>query len=79
VYPGDIIRFQRVTSRHVENGRTTTEVMREHTAVIMAVNGTGNYVIGHQNTTSTGRKVGYSTIDLHHVVSGTYTVFRPQR
>jgi hypothetical protein len=79
VYPGDIIRFQKVTIRHFEDGRTTTERMSEHTAIILEVRGPATYVVGHQNTSDTGRKVGSSTVDLHHVVSGKYTVFRPQR
>lgn len=78
VYPGDIIRFQKVTMRHFDSGRTFTETMSEHTAVILEVTGPGSYVVGHQNTSGTGRKVGSSTIDLRHVVSGKYTVFRPQ-
>lgn len=77
VYPGDIIRFQRATFRHYEEGVTRTEQYGDHTAVIVAVHGRGTYTLGHQNTDATGRKVGFSDIDLRHIAGGKYTVYRP--
>ena len=78
VHPGDIIRFQGVLLRHTSESSTHEERMSEHTAVIMEVKGPGMYRIGHQNMDSTGRKVGFSDIDVRYIVKGKYTIHRPQ-
>jgi hypothetical protein len=78
VYPGDIIHFKNVTLRTMSNGRTSTTRMDDHTAVITFVKDRGVFQLGHQNTSTSGRKVGHSDIDLRHLVGGEYTVFRPE-
>ncbi len=79
VYPGDIIHFTNTTFRHYENGATRVDRMDNHTAVIMEVRERGVFSLGHQNTQATGRKVGFSEIDLRHIVGGKYVVYRPVR
>jgi hypothetical protein len=78
VYPGDIIHFKNVTLRSTDNGRTSTIRMDDHTAVITLVMDRGTFRLGHQNTTTSGRKVGHSDINLRHLAGGEYTVFRPE-
>ena len=78
VHPGDIIRFQGVLLRQTTETSTHEERMSEHTAVIMQVKGPGSYRLGHQNMGASGRKVGFSDIDIQYIVKGKYTIYRPQ-
>ncbi|MCC7502771.1 MAG: hypothetical protein IT229_09595 [Flavobacteriales bacterium] len=78
VHPGDIIRFQGVLLRQTTETSTHEERMSEHTAVIMQVKGPGMYRLGHQNMGSSGRKVGFSDIDVQYIVKGKCTIYRPQ-
>jgi len=78
VHAGDIIHFSKATFRHFEGGLTRTERMDDHTAVIIRVQDRGVYTLAHQNTPVTGRKVGFSDIDLRHIAGGKYVVYRPR-
>lgn len=77
IYPGDIIQFEKVKVKYVENKMTYEEVMGHHTSIIYTVNGIGNYLLAHQNTAYTGRKVGKSNLKIGNITAGTFTIFRP--
>ena len=48
-------------------------------AIIYEVKGNGEYVLAHQNTAYTGRKVGTSPLNLMNVTGGKITIFRPEK
>lgn len=77
IYPGDIIQFEKVKVKYIENKMTYEEAMGHHTSIIYEVKGTGDYVLAHQNTAYTGRKVGKSNLNITNITSGTFTIFRP--
>jgi hypothetical protein len=77
IYPGDIIQFEGVKIRYVKGRTVFTETMAHHTAIIREVKGKGIFILAHQNTAFSGRKVGLSVIDLSTIISGKYQVFRP--
>ena len=79
VYPGDIIQFEKVKVKYTENKITYQEAMPHHTAIIYEVNGTGNFVLAHQNTAYTGRKVGISSLNLMNVTGGKISIYRPEK
>jgi len=79
VYPGDMIQFEGVRVRYTQGRATYTESMQHHTAVIAEVKGKGVFVLAHQNTGTSGRKVGLSDLDLKTIIKGRYTIFRPER
>lgn len=78
IFPGDIIQFEGVKLRYTEGRLTYTETMAHHTALVWEVIGPGRYILIHQNTGFSGRKVGLSDIDLKTIVKGRCTIFRPQ-
>jgi len=51
--------------------------MSHHTAIIYKVLGKGDYVLAHQNTDYSGKKVGISKLNLDNIRRGKYTIFRP--
>lgn len=77
IYPGDIIQFEKVKIKYVENKMTYEEAMAHHTSIIYSVNGIGDYVLAHQNTAFTGRKVGKSNLKIENITTGTFTIYRP--
>jgi hypothetical protein len=77
IYPGDIVQFEQVKVKYSNGKITYEESMDHHTAIIYEVKGTGEYVLAHQNTAYTGRKVGLSTLNFKDITKGKYTVFRP--
>jgi hypothetical protein len=77
VYPGDIIQFEGVTIKYKRGNAVFTETMGHHTAVIYEVKSQGVYVLAHQNTGTSGRKVGLSDLDLKTIVKGKYQIYRP--
>lgn len=79
IYPGDIIQFEKVKVKYTENKVTYQEAMPHHTAIIYEVKGTGDFVLAHQNTAYTGRKVGKSSLNLMNVTGGGITIFRPEK
>jgi len=72
IYPGDIIQFENVKVKYTENKITYQEAMPHHTAIIYEVKGTGDYVLAHQNTAYTGRKVGTSALNLSNITGGKF-------
>ena len=79
IYPGDIIQFEKVKVKYTENKITYQEAMPHHTAIIYEVKGKGEYVLAHQNTAYTGRKVGTSALNLMNVTGGEITIYRPEK
>lgn len=79
IYPGDIIQFEKVKVKYTENKVTYQEAMPHHTAIIYEVKGTGDFVLAHQNTAYTGRKVGISSLNLMNVTGGKITIYRPEK
>ena len=79
IYPGDIIQFEKVKVKYTENKVTYQEAMPHHTAIIYEVKGTGNFVLAHQNTAYTGRKVGISSLNLMNVTGGKISIYRPEK
>lgn len=79
VYAGDIIQFEGVKTMYKDGTRTEVQEFQHHTAIIYEVKGDGRFVLAHQNTPFSGRKVGLSRLDLSHVVRGRYKIYRPVR
>jgi hypothetical protein len=77
VYPGDIIQFEGVEIQYQKKNTIYRETLEHHTAVIFAVRGTGLYTTAEQNTSTHGKKVGLSQLELKNVLKGSYKVFRP--
>ena len=77
IYPGDIVQFEGVKLKYIENKMTYVEAMEHHTAIIYEVKGIGDYTLAHQNTAYTGRKVGTSKFNVKDIISGTFTIYRP--
>jgi hypothetical protein len=77
VFPGDLIQFEGVKIKYTRDRTVFTETMDHHTAVIYEVKAKGVYVLAHQNTGSSGRKVGLSDLDLKTIIKGKYVLYRP--
>lgn len=79
IFPGDLIQFDNVKIQYKEGNTTYTETMGQHTAVVYEVLGKGRYRIAHQNTSFSGRKVGISKLNIHHIVKGDIDFYRPTK
>ncbi len=80
IYPGDIIQFEGVNTKYsLPNGGTRKESMEHHTAIIYQVISKGNYILAHQNTGFSGRKVGTSPLIIENITSGHFKIYRPYR
>ena len=77
IYPGDIIQFEGVEIKKVIGNMTIMSNLEHHTAVIYEVQGKGQYIIAHQNTSDFGRKVGLSELDLSNILRGSCRSYRP--
>jgi hypothetical protein len=77
VYPGDIIQFEGVVLKFRNGSRVYKETMEHHTAIVYEVKDKNVFVLIHQNTTFSGRKVGLSELDLKTVVKGKIRIYRP--
>ena len=77
VYPGDIMQFEGVKVRFTKDRTVFTETMAHHTAIIYEVKAVGIFVLAHQNTAASGRKVGLSDLDLKTIISGKYLIYQP--
>jgi hypothetical protein len=78
VYPGDIIQFEGVKIKYSKGNTVFTETMEHHTAVINEVTAKGVFILAHQNTGTSGRKVGLSGLDLSTIIKGSYQIYRPE-
>jgi hypothetical protein len=79
IFAGDIIQFERVKLKYTKNGISYVEEMTHHTAVIYEVKAKGIYMLAHQNTTETGKKVGLSEMDVNDVTKGKFKIYRPEK
>ncbi len=79
VMPGDIIQFEKVKVKFTNDEGTFTEAMPHHTAIVYAVKSKDEVELIHQNTSYTGMKVGISGLKFSTIISGKYTIYRPQR
>lgn len=79
VYPGDIIQFEKIKLKWMEESTTFNESMMHHTAVIVQVINKDEVIIAHQNTADHGKKVGYSIFKFDRIMSGKLFVYRPVR
>lgn len=79
IFPGDLIQFENVVIKYKEGNTTFTETMGQHTAIVYQVKKKGIYEIAHQNTQFSGKKVGLSTLNIHHVVDGKMYFYRPTK
>ncbi len=79
IFPGDIIQFEGVKIRYTKGRTVYTVTMDHHTAVIQEVKAKGIFVLAHQNTGNSGRKVGLSDLDLKTIIKGKYQIYRPAR
>ena len=79
IYPGDIIQFENVKVKYTVGKMTYEEAMPHHTSIIYTVNGVGDFILAHQNTAYTGKKVGKSPLVLSNITKGTFTIFRPTK
>jgi hypothetical protein len=81
IYPGDIIQFKNVLTEikaEDKNGyQIKRETMKQHTAIVYKVNSKGDYLIAHQNTGFSGRKVGISKFVLQTIKKGKIFIYRP--
>jgi hypothetical protein len=77
IFPGDIMQFEGVKVKYVKDGFEYKEKMSHHTAIIHEVKGKGNFVLAHQNTVFSGRKVGLSTLELKNITKGKFKIYRP--
>ena len=79
IFPGDIIQFEGVKLSYRDGNRVYSESMPHHTAIVNEVRAPGIYVLIHQNTAVSGRTVGLSNLRLNTIISGKYTIYRPER
>ncbi len=77
IFPGDIIQFENIVLKYTMDGREYKEKMSHHTAIIYEVKGKGDFILAHQNTSFTGRKVGLSPLDLKNVIKGKFKIYQP--
>lgn len=77
VMPGDIIQFKNVKIKYKKGNTTYTEAMTHHTALVHEVKSENEYVLIHQNTGYTGRKVGISGLRLETIIKGSIKIYRP--
>lgn len=79
VMPGDIIQFKNVKIKYKKGNTTYTEAMTHHTALVHEVKSENEFVLIHQNTGYTGRKVGTSGLLLNTIIKGSYKIYRPTK
>jgi len=79
VMPGDIIQFKNVKIKYKKGNTTYTEAMTHHTALVHEVKSENEFVLIHQNTGYSGRKVGTSGLLLNTIIKGSYKIYRPTK
>lgn len=79
ILAGDIIQFQSARFEWKEGYRSGWKQLGSpgHTSIVYAVNGS-QLQLAHQNVNGV-RKVFLDSIDLTHIVSGSYQIFRPYK
>ena len=77
IYPGDIIQFEGVVVKYTKDGVEFKEKLAHHTAVIYEIKGKGDFILAHQNTAFSGKKVGLSPLNIADISKGKYKIYRP--
>lgn len=79
ILAGDIIQFQSARFEWKTGYRSGWKQLGSpaHTAIVYAVNGS-QLQLAHQNVNGV-RKVFLDSVDLNHIVSGSYQIFRPYK
>ena len=78
VMAGDIIQFEKVKIKYKLGKDTFTESMPHHTAIIYKTISSDEVILAHQNTGYTGKKVGTSNLKFSTIISGKYSIYRPE-
>lgn len=79
VQRGDVVQFDNVLIERRSPERLEQDRMGPHTAVVLAVEGPGRYLLAHQNFGKAGRKVSRYALVMDDVKRGTVSFFRPVR
>jgi len=79
ILPGDIIQFHLVRFEWKKGNRSGWKQLGapEHTSIVYSVKGS-EIQLAHQNVNGV-RKVFLDSIDLNHIISGSYEIFRPYK
>jgi len=77
VFPGDVVQFSNVEIEHRAGNSISHERYGQHTAIIIAVHGRGDFLIAQQNMQPMGKKVGTSALRMADVRAGKLTFYRP--
>jgi hypothetical protein len=79
IYPGDMIQFEGVVIKYKKEGIEYKEAMSHHTAIIYEVKEKGEFILAHQNTEFTGKKVGLSPLNIADITKGKYKIYQPEK
>ncbi|MGF1638515.1 MAG: hypothetical protein ACFCUU_15670 [Cyclobacteriaceae bacterium] len=77
IFPGDIVQFEKVELSYETEDAVYTETMGHHTAIIYEVKAPGVFVLAHQNTSFSGKKVATSGLNLADIKKGKMVFYRP--
>lgn len=77
IYPGDIIQFENIELEYQKGNAIYKESMPHHTAIVYKVISENEFVLAHQNTSFSGRKVGLSNLNIKNIKKGKYIFYRP--
>jgi hypothetical protein len=76
VIPGDLLQFEKAHFEHREGGRSSSQDMPHHSAIVSSVEGRKVTVL-NQNVNGS-RKVQYSSFNLDDLQRGSLQAYRPQ-
>jgi hypothetical protein len=79
IYPGDVIQFEGIEIEYEKKGILYKEELEHHTAIIYKVKDKTNFVVAEQNTSTLGKKVGLSALELKSILKGSYKIYRPYK
>lgn len=77
VFEGDIIQFEGVKVKYKIGNSIYSESLQHHTAIIYKVKTKGDFVLCEQNTNVLGKKVGFSDLQIEHIIKGKIKIYRP--
>jgi len=77
VQRGDIVQFEGVLVERVTATSMEQATMGHHTAIVLSVQGSGHFLLAHQNFGRAGRKVSRYELVMTDVKRGTITFYRP--
>jgi hypothetical protein len=77
IQPGDIVQFEGVEVVVKTDKMIMKEAYPHHTAIVSKVSESSKLQLFHQNTGFSGRKMGYSDLDLANITKGKLLIYRP--